>query len=945
MKEYDHNEIEKKWQERWAASGIYEARENTGRPKKYVLDMFPYPSGEGLHVGHPKGYIATDAYSRMMRMKGFEVLHPMGWDAFGLPAENYAIKNKVHPRAAVEKNVATFKSQLAKIGFNYDWTREINTTDPEFYKWTQWIFLKLYEKGLAYQSFEPINWCPSCQTGLANEDLEGNACERCGTIVERRPMRQWVLKITQYADRLLEDLELLPEWQSHIKESQRNWIGRSEGAHITFKTTSGDDLKVFTTRPDTLFGATYMVVAPEHPLVEKVCASQTCTTAPEIMAYINAAKNKSDLERQAGAKDKTGVELTGIKAINPANGEEIPIYVADYVLAGYGTGAIMAVPVHDERDFAFAQKFNIPVRQVIVPCAPDSLNPPKPGLEDVKRDTVIVHLKDKATGRFAVLDWHGSLEGITTAIMGGVENGQTPQEAALAEIREEASIESAVIVKEGRWITAAKYCASHKNQNRTAHAWVFLAEVENLSAQNAISPDEQKLHTLVWIDEKDVAARLTPEHQKLMWRMLHSDEPLTGSGYLMNSGEFDGMDSEAAKKAITEKIGGEMATTYRIQDWVFSRQRYWGEPIPMIHCEKCGVVPVPEQDLPVTLPEVEHYEPTGTGESPLAAIESWVNTTCPKCGGAAKRETNTMPQWAGSSWYYLRYMDPKNTDALVSRDKEKYWAPVDLYVGGAEHATRHLIYARFWHKFLFDEGYVSTPEPFMRLISVGLIQAEDGRKMSKRYGNVINPDDIVATYGADTLRVYEMFMGPFTDAIAWKTASLIGARRFIERTWRLQGNITDAQDDATERLLHRTIKKVGEDIEHFKFNTAISQMMIFVNAAEKTGVTKSQFERLLQILAPFAPHIADELWNTLGATKSIHVSSWPSYEEAMLKEDEVMIAIQISGKARGVFAMPSGADQAAVEAKAREIAAKHVEGKETVRVVFVPDRLINIVVK
>lgn len=945
MKEYDHRIIEPKWQDDWAKSGVYRADESSGRPKKYVLDMFPYPSGEGLHVGHPKGYIATDAYSRLMRMRGFEVLHPMGWDAFGLPAENYAIKNKVHPRAAVDKNVATFKSQLAKIGFNYDWTREINTTDPEFYKWTQWIFLKLYEKGLAYESFEPINWCPSCQTGLANEDLEGNACERCGTIVERKPMRQWVLKITDYAERLLKDLDLIPHWQEHIKESQRNWIGRSEGAHLTFKTTAGEDLKVFTTRPDTLFGATYMVLAPEHALVQKVCGTQACTNAGEVLEYVKQAASKSDIDRQAGAKDKTGVELKGVRAINPANNQEIPIYVADYVLAGYGTGAIMAVPAHDERDFEFAIKFNIPITQVVVPCAPDPKNPPKDGLEEVKRDTVVVHLRNKATGKFAILDWHGSLEGITTAIMGGVEAGQTPEEAALAEIQEEAAITGVRIVKSARWITAARYCASHKNQNRCAHSWVFLAEVDSLDNQKEIPENEQALHTLAWVDEAEVMNRLTPVHQKQMWHFLNNDEPVTGAGYLMNSGEFDGMDSEAAKKAITQKVGGEMATTYRLQDWVFSRQRYWGEPIPMIHCEKCGVIPVPEKDLPVTLPEVEHYEPTGTGESPLAAIAEWVNTTCPKCGGPAKRETNTMPQWAGSSWYYLRYMDPKNAEALVAKDKEKYWAPVDLYVGGAEHATRHLIYARFWHKFLYDIGAVSTEEPFMRLISVGLIQAEDGRKMSKRFGNVINPDEIVELYGADSLRVYEMFMGPFTDAIAWKTASLIGSRRFIERVWRLQGCVIETPDAATERLLHRTIKKVGEDIENFKFNTAISQMMIFVNAAEKSGVTKSQYERLLQVLAPIAPHVSEEIWHELGHTDSIHISAWPAYEESMLKEDEVMIAVQISGKSRGAIPMPTGSAQDAVQVAAQAYAAKWLEGKEVARVVYVADRLINFVTK
>lgn len=778
MRSYDHAKIEKKWQKEWEKSGVYRSAEDSSKPKAYVLDMFPYPSGEGLHVGHPKGYIATDIVSRLARMQGKNVLHPMGWDAFGLPAENYAIKNKVHPRKAVEKNVARFKEQLQKIGLDYDWGREINTTDPEYYKWTQWIFLKLYEKGLAYQSFEPINWCPSCQTGLANEDLDGNVCERCGTIVEKRPMRQWTLKITDYAERLLKDLDLLPEWQEHIKESQRNWIGKSEGAEIDFLLTGGGTIKVFTTRPDTLFGATYMVIAPEHPILKELQAR--ITNIKEVVAYAKQAAEKTEIERTAEGKEKTGVKLEGLLAINPATKEEVPVFIADYVLAHYGTGAIMSVPAHDERDRQFAEVFKLPAPTVI---------------------------------------------------------------------------------------------------------------------------------------QNDV---------------------------LVASGEFDGLVSEEAKVKITEKFGTKK-TTYKLRDWVFSRQRYWGEPIPVVHCEKCGVVPVPESDLPVKLPEVEHYEPTGTGESPLAAIESWVNTTCPKCGGSAKRETNTMPQWAGSSWYYLRYMDPKNEEALVDPTKEKYWAPVDVYVGGAEHATRHLIYARFWHKFLQDIGVVSTPEPFTRLISVGLIQAEDGRKMSKRFGNVINPDDIVETYGADTLRIYEMFMGPFSDAIAWKTSSLIGARRFLERAWRLQESSAETESAGTERVLHQTIKKVGEDIQNFKFNTAISQMMIFVNEAEKSGITKEQYQSFIALLAPFAPHIAEDIWHALGNDGSVHVAPWPQYDERKLLADEVTIVVQVNGKARATLTLPRDSAKDAVEQAAHAAAEKWLEGKSASKVIFVPNRLVNLV--
>lgn len=807
MKSYDHQKIDKKWQEEWEASGVYRTSESTDKPKAYVLDMFPYPSGEGLHVGHPKGYIATDIFARHARMQGKNVLHPMGWDAFGLPAENFAIKNKVHPRTAVEKNVARFKEQLQKIGLDYDWSREINTTDPEYYRWTQWIFLKLFEKGLAYEAFEPINWCPSCQTGLANEDLDGNVCERCGSVVEKRPMRQWTLKITDYAERLLKDLELLSQWQEHIKESQRNWIGKSEGAEISFELHFDDaalnenrgpggekaDIKVFTTRADTLFGATYLVLSPEHPWVRLATDEQhnVLTNKAEVIAYMKQAALKDEIERTAEGKEKTGVLLGGVSAFNPATEARIPVYVADYVLAHYGTGAIMAVPAHDERDFAFAKKFSIPVKQVIA----------------------------------------------------------------------------------GGDVLEAAY---------------------------------------------------------------------TGEGALLHSGFATGMHSSDAQHAIAEKYGT-LKTTYRLRDWVFSRQRYWGEPIPMIHCEKDGLVMVPYEQLPVTLPQVEHYEPTGTGESPLAAIADWVNTTCPKCHGPAKRETNTMPQWAGSSWYYLRYMDPKNSTALVDSKKEKYWAPVDMYVGGAEHATRHLIYARFWHKFLFDIGVVSSPEPFTRLISVGLIMAEDGKKMSKRYGNVINPDDIVDTYGADTLRIYEMFMGPFTDAIAWKTASLIGARRFLERVWRAQDEFATEPNAEVERTLHQTIKKVGEDIEHFKFNTAISQMMICVNAAEKSGITKEQYQSFITILAPFAPHIAEEIWRELGNTNSVHVAPWPSFDESKLMADTVTIAIQVSGKTRTEIALPRDMGEAEATKAALEAAAKWLEGKAPKRVIFVPNRLINLV--
>ncbi len=945
MKSYDHKAIEKKWQKKWSDTALYKTREDEGKEKYFIMDMFPYPSGDGLHVGHPKGYIATDVYARFKSMSGCNVLHPMGWDAFGLPAENYAIKNKVHPEIAVKKNVARFKEQLEKIGFNYDWDREINTTDPEFYKWTQWAFVKMFERGLAFESHEPINWCPSCKTGLANEDLEGNVCERCGTVVEKKPMRQWVLKITEYADRLLEDLEDLP-WSESVKEMQRNWIGRSEGASVTFAVKDSDKkIEVFTTRPDTLFGATYMVLAPEHAFVSDFL--EVVTNRKEVEVYIEQTAKKTEIERTAEGKEKTGVVLDGVYAVNPVNNEEIPVYLADYVLATYGTGAIMAVPAHDERDFAFAKKFNLPIRQVVVPCADDSNNPPQEGFTEVKRDTVIVHLKDKETGKYALLDWHGTLEGITTAIMGGIEEGQTPEEAVLAEIEEEAALAGVTIIKKLEWITAARYCASHKKENRLAIAHVFLAEVDSVKNQGEIPEDEAKKHTLVWVDESEVLERLIPDHQKQVWSLLQRDEALPGYGFLMNSGKFDGLTVEEAKEKVTKHAGGKLTTQYRLQDWVFSRQRYWGEPIPIIHCEKCGPVAVPEEDLPVILPDVESYEPTGTGESPLANIEGWVNTTCPTCGAPGKRETNTMPQWAGSSWYYLRYIDPKNDKELVDKKKEQYWSPVDMYVGGMEHATRHLIYSRFWHKVLYDIGAVSYIEPFQKLYTVGLIQAEDGRKMSKRWGNVINPDDVIDNVGADTLRVYEMFMGPFVQAIAWSTDHMTGARRFLEKVYGIKEKVSD-DGEMNELVLHQTIQKVARDVQDFSFNTAISQLMIHTNDMEKrTSVGTEEYKTFLKLLAPFAPHLTEELWSELGGTDSIHLEEWPVCDESILAAATVTVAVQVNGKTRGTFEAAPDTEDSELVKKAKEVdgVKPHLAGKEVVREIVVKGRMVSLVVK
>ena len=830
MKKYDHKKIEKKWQKYWKDKKIYKTKEGGKKPKCYVLDMFPYPSGEGLHVGHPRGYIATDVYSRFKRMNGFNVLHPMGFDSFGLPAENYAIKNKIHPEIAVKNNVKKFKKQLGLIGFDYDWDREIITSDPNFYKWTQWIFLKMFEKGLAYESYEPINFCPSCLTGLANEDVEDGKCERCETPVVKKPMRQWVLKITDYAERMLEDLNELKDWPEHIKEAQRNWIGKSEGTLISFnlknKISNLKNIEIFTTRIDTIFGCTYVVLAPEHPAILNL--KSKISNLAEVEKYIEEAKNKSDLQRTDLAKIKTGVELRGVKVVNPFNNEELPVFVADYVLGGYGTGAVMAVPAHDQRDWEFAKKYNLPIKMVICP------NYPKP-------------------------------------ICPVLENAYT------------------------------------------------------------------------------------------------------GEGHLVGSGEFTGMKSGEARESMTKwledkKLGGKKIN-YKLKDWVFSRQRYWGEPIPLIHCENCGVVSVPEKDLPVKLPKVKFYEPTNTGESPLAKMEKWVNVKCPKCGGKGKRETNTMPQWAGSSWYYLRYIDPKNKKTLIDKKKEKYWmgaslpsrsslseGGVDMYVGGTEHATRHLIYARFWHKFLYDIGLVGNKEPFVILKNQGLIMGNDGRKMSKRWGNIINPDDIVKESGADSLRLYEMFMGPFDQPIPWSSKNIIGVKRFLERVFNLKSKISRPQRQSAamagektqklESLIHKTIKKVTEDIENFHFNTAISALMILTNEMEKQDSLEIEnWKLLIKLLSPFAPHITEELWQITEHKTSIHLEKWPVFDDSKTIENSFKLIVQINGKTRDFFEVPVGIseDDAKVLTLKRENVKKWIGDKHIEKTIYVQNRIINIV--
>jgi leucyl-tRNA synthetase len=813
MAKYPFTEIEKKWQARWDDEKAWRVTEDPAFPKDrraYVLDMFPYPSGAGLHAGHVENYTITDMYCRYLRMRGYNVLHPMGFDAFGLPAENYAIKMGTHPSVTTKENVDNFRGQIKSMGFLYDWDREISTTDVEYYKWTQWIFLQLYKKGLAYESDKPINWCPSCKTGLANEEVVDGECERCHTKVTRKKLRQWVLKITAYADRLLADLDHV-DWPEPVKQMQRNWIGRSEGASVSFEIEGRvEKIEVFTTRPDTLFGATYMVLAPEHPLVGAICNN---VQRPAVEAYVEGAAKKSDLERTDLAKDKTGV-FTGAYAINPMTGKRIPIWISDYVLSSYGTGAIMAVPAHDERDWAFAKKFGLPIVQVVAP------------------------------------------EGSTTAKIGSCQD--EPEECTVAD------------------------------------------------------------------------------------------------GVAVNSGIFTGMPTSETKKAVTawleERGLGKLAVNYKLRDWLFSRQRYWGEPIPLIHCEHCGVVPVPEKDLPLALPEVDSYKPSGTGESPLATIAEWVNTTCPTCGGKARRETNTMPQWAGSCWYYLRYLDPRNAAAFASKEAVDYWMPVDLYVGGVEHAVLHLLYARFWHKVLFDIGVVGTDEPFQRLVNQGQILGADGQRMSKSRGNTVNPDDYVAEVGADALRVFIMFMGPIEAEKPWSTAGLTGVSRFLERCYSLgEKPVTEAAaEPALVKLLHKTVKKVTRDTSSMNYNTAISQMMVYsTELARLEALPRSLFEPLVLMLAPYAPHLAEELWEGLGHPKSLVKATWPSWDEALAADDEKEIVVQVNGKIRERFAAASGTAEAELEARARSLpkVLEWTEGKETVKVIVVKDKLVNIVVK
>ena len=943
---YDPAKIEKKWQVKWDKTKIYQAEFPSPKKKFYTLVEFPYPSGEGLHVGHVKGQTAVDIFARFKRMQGYNVLNPMGWDAFGLPAENFAIKNKKHPAGFTEQNIKTFKRQIQSFYPSFDWSREINTTGPNYYKWTQWIFLQLFNKGLAYEKEAPINWCPKDKTGLANEEVINGRCERCETPVEKKLMRQWFLKITAYADRLLSDLDSL-DWPEHIKTSQRNWIGKSEGALLKFKVTSDKrqvaEVEVFTTRPDTLFGATYMVLAPEHPLLTN--NKLQITNYKEVEDYIKKAGKKSEIERTTETKEKTGVELKGVKAVNPANKEEIPIFVADYVLASYGTGAIMAVPAHDERDFEFAKKFYLPINQVVMPSRVDLSNPPQERKRDTLRNMILAILYDPRSKKYLTLKWKKL--GWTAFVTGGVEDGEDHIKAAEREISEETGYTKVRFLR-SLGATEAHFFAAHKNENRKSHAEHLLFELVGDSRAN-VSEEEKAQYEVTWLTLAELkAANLQhAEADIILEKLITGIDSYSGSGILINSGKFTGMESEKAKWEITNFVGGKRQTQYKLRDWLFSRQRYWGEPIPIVKCAKCGNVHVPEKELPLLLPNVKNYQPSGTGESPLADVKSWVNVRCPKCKGPAKRETNTMPQWAGSSWYFLRYTDAKNSKKLADPKNLKYFMPVDIYFGGAEHTTVHLLYSRFWNKALYDMGHIPFSEPYQRRVQHGLILGSDNRKMSKRWGNVINPDDVIKWYGADTMRTYIMFMGPYGDSIAWSTTAIEGISRFMRRIWAL-GEKTSKKtkpDEDTLRLAHQSIKKITDDIEQVSYHTAISQLMIFANhLGEKAVVPQDIWLTFLKLLAPFAPHIAEELWSQAKQKYSVHLSGWPSYDESLLFASEVELVVQVNGKVRGKIKVARGIDKENAEKQARaDTKISKLLQSAPKRVIFVPDRLINFV--
>ena len=947
---YD-KKIDSKWQKVWEESGCFHAEIDKTKEKFYALVEFPYPSGAGMHVGHIRAYMGLDVISRKRRMEGYNVLFPIGFDAFGLPTENYAIKTGIHPRIVTDQNIATFTKQLKSVGFSFDWDRVVDTTDPNYYKWTQWIFLKLFEKGLAYKSKTYVNYCPNCRCILANEESQGGKCDRCDSEIVQKEKEVWMLKITDYADKLLDGLDEV-NFHPRVRLEQENWIGRSYGAEIDFVIDGTDDiLTVYTTRPDTIFGVTYMAIAPEHPILEKY--KERIENYDEIVEYQKKAKKKSEFERVELAKDKTGVEVYGLKVLNPVTGKIVPLWVTDYVMMGYGTGAIMAVPAHDTRDFEFAKKFGIDVVQVVAPhFVPEDKDKLRENVQNTKRNVAIAIIKHPTENKYLVLDWKQEY-GWKTFVMGGIKEGETPVEAAIREMIEETGYTNVKNAYAFNAISYNDFYAAHKNVNRYTTQYPVYIE---LADENQIPTnyEETKFHNYRWVSAENLASNINLDAQNFMADMLLNERPYIDidNGKMVNSGFLNGLEVNQAKEEairyIEEHHIGRKRKNYHMKDWAFARQRYWGEPIPIVKCEKCGLVALPEEELPLTLPEVDNFVPGENGESPLANIDSWVNTTCPHCGGKAKRETDTMPQWAGSSWYFLRYMDPQNKEAFAGKEALDYWKCVDWYNGGMEHVTRHLIYSRFWHRFLYDIGVVPTKEPYMKRTAQGLILGPNGEKMSKSKGNVVNPDDIVKAYGADTLRTYIMFIGEYSLPAPWSENGVKGAKKFLDRIMRLENLVVDEDIviEELERELNKTIKKVTEDYEDMKYNTAIAAMMSYVNVLYKQEkISKKYVAPLLQILNPVAPHVTEELWERLGFEGHIFESKWPTYDPTKIITEQIELPVQINGAVKYKIEVPLNADEKEIE----QIALEHekfeqfAQNRAIKKVIVIKSKIVNIV--